>query len=210
MKSRRKLIEGRIASRSFVSAKRILKLKGSPSKVTVAKMASELMGAESPSKNVTIVGFVEWHRAGRVPHPLTAADVANLHALAASEERQVVKAANKKKKNAARKVPAPKLSASAKAKFGITPIGDPHPDYTDSKAFYASDAWKRARYATLVYAGGRCACCGARPADGVILHVDHIVPRWKDPSLQLEPSNLQVLCSNCNVGKGAWDSTDWR
>lgn len=23
-------------------------------------------------------------------------------------------------------------------------------------------------------------------------------------------SNLQVLCADCNLGKGAWDATDWR
>ena len=28
--------------------------------------------------------------------------------------------------------------------------------------------------------------------------------------LELQLTNLQMLCADCNVGKGAWDETDWR
>jgi 5-methylcytosine-specific restriction endonuclease McrA len=62
----------------------------------------------------------------------------------------------------------------------------------------------------LVACGGRCLCCGASSQDGAVMNVDHIKPRWKFPKLQLTITNLQVLCSRCNVGKGAWDQTDWR
>lgn len=89
-------------------------------------------------------------------------------------------------------------------------IGKPHPDYTDPKVFYASEAWKTLRYLALRNSGGRCQCCGASAKDGATLHVDHIVSRYKAPCLELELSNLQVLCLDCNTGKGAWDSTDWR
>ena len=58
--------------------------------------------------------------------------------------------------------------------------------------------------------GARCECCGATPADGVRMHVDHIKPRRKYPELALTESNLQVLCEECNHGKGNWDETDWR
>jgi 5-methylcytosine-specific restriction endonuclease McrA len=44
----------------------------------------------------------------------------------------------------------------------------------------------------------------------VVLHVDHIVPRYKAPHRSLDIENLQVLCRDCNIGKGAWDQTDWR
>lgn len=93
---------------------------------------------------------------------------------------------------------------------GVKPIGKPHPDYTDPKVFYASEAWKTLRYLALRNSSGRCQCCGASAKDGATLHVDHIVSRYKAPRLELELSNLQVLCLDCNTGKGAWDSTDWR
>jgi len=53
-------------------------------------------------------------------------------------------------------------------------------------------------------------CCGATPDDGAKICVDHIKPRHTHPELKLERSNLQVLCYDCNKGKGAWDQTDWR
>lgn len=72
--------------------------------------------------------------------------------------------------------------------------------------FFFTREWNELRYRALVRSGGRCECCGA----GKTLHVDHIKPRSKYPELALELANLQVLCGNCNLGKGAWDETDWR
>jgi 5-methylcytosine-specific restriction endonuclease McrA len=76
--------------------------------------------------------------------------------------------------------------------------------------FYVCAEWRALRYLALRNCEGRCQCCGARAADGVQLHVDHIKPRATHPHLSLVLSNLQVLCADCNVGKGAWDDTDWR
>ncbi len=45
---------------------------------------------------------------------------------------------------------------------------------------------------------------------GIPLHVDHIKPRSKYPDLALDINNLQILCESCNLGKGAWDETDFR
>ncbi len=95
-------------------------------------------------------------------------------------------------------------------KAGVKPIGRAHPDYKRDDGFYNSNAWRRLRYAALKLNDGRCECCGAKSADGVQLHVDHIIPRYKNPKLSLEITNLQILCEDCNLGKGAWDSTDWR
>lgn len=54
-------------------------------------------------------------------------------------------------------------------------------------------------------------CCGRTPQiHRVVLHVDHVKPRHFFPELALEITNLQVLCEDCNKGKGAWDQTDWR
>jgi 5-methylcytosine-specific restriction endonuclease McrA len=68
----------------------------------------------------------------------------------------------------------------------------------------------RTRMEALKQHGARCQCCGASPADGVRLNVDHIKPRRLFPELALVLKNLQVLCAECNHGKGNWDQTDWR
>jgi hypothetical protein len=79
-----------------------------------------------------------------------------------------------------------------------------------SKDFFKSRSWLELRYKVLKKYGAKCMCCGATRADGVQIHVDHIKPRIKFPVLELEESNLQVLCSNCNIGKSYKDDTDWR
>lgn len=89
-------------------------------------------------------------------------------------------------------------------------VGKPHPEYKSGRSFYRCREWLELRYAALKNTDGRCQCCGASAADGVQLHVDHVIPRYKDPRLELNINNLQVLCMDCNVGKGAWDQTDWR
>jgi HNH endonuclease len=87
----------------------------------------------------------------------------------------------------------------------------PPPKSKDKSAnFYETDAWRTVRYKALKLNGGCCQCCGARAAANKPLHVDHIKPRSKYPHLELELSNLQVLCKDCNLGKGARDKTDWR
>jgi len=53
----------------------------------------------------------------------------------------------------------------------------------------------------------KCQLCGRGPEDA-ILQVDHIVPRAHGGSN--DPSNLQVLCAECNQGKGARDDQDFR
>ena len=77
----------------------------------------------------------------------------------------------------------------------------------ERQIFYASDRWRKLRYKALLTHGKRCACCGSGQEP---FHVDHIKPRSKYPDLQYELTNLQVLCADCNLGKGAWDQTDWR
>lgn len=76
--------------------------------------------------------------------------------------------------------------------------------------FFASKEWKALRYEAIKKHGARCQCCGAGPADGATINVDHIKPRYKFPELALDIENLQVLCSWCNQGKGHIDTTDWR
>lgn len=76
--------------------------------------------------------------------------------------------------------------------------------------FYRSPEWLQLRYWALREYGGKCQCCGSRPSSSYHLHVDHIKPRSRYPWLALEPDNLQVLCSECNLGKSNIDDTDWR
>lgn len=79
-----------------------------------------------------------------------------------------------------------------------------------ASGFYHSQEWLTLRYEVLKESNGLCSCCGRGRKDGAILHVDHIKPRSRYPHLALVKSNMQVLCDSCNIGKGAWDSTDWR
>jgi 5-methylcytosine-specific restriction protein A len=85
-----------------------------------------------------------------------------------------------------------------------------------SKAFYASLPWKRLRYKILALNaeknGGvaRCELCGKSHAPGAPLNVDHIEPISRNWERRLDENNLQVLCGNCNHGKLAGPTRDFR
>lgn len=79
-----------------------------------------------------------------------------------------------------------------------------------SDAFLSTFQWRKVRMEALKKYGPRCQCCGATPATGAVMNVDHIKPRKKWPGLALDVNNLQILCHDCNHGKGNWDDTDWR
>jgi HNH endonuclease len=73
--------------------------------------------------------------------------------------------------------------------------------------FYQSFEWRRLRYQTLQKYGRKCMCCKAEDKP---IHVDHIKPLRKYWELRLDPDNLQILCEECNHGKGNQDETDYR
>lgn len=79
-----------------------------------------------------------------------------------------------------------------------------------SDAFLQSFEWRRVRMQALKKYGAKCQCCGATPANGAVMNVDHVKPRKLFPELALTLENLQVLCADCNHGNGNWDMTDWR
>lgn len=54
----------------------------------------------------------------------------------------------------------------------------------------------------------KCVSCGRSSADGIILHIDHILPRSKGGKDVIE--NYQTLCNICNIGKSNKDATDLR
>ena len=73
--------------------------------------------------------------------------------------------------------------------------------------------WRRARIDALEtnrerYGALTCECCLTNATSQ--WHVDHIRPRSSHPELALEPANLQILCADCNLGKGVRYATDWR
>lgn len=77
--------------------------------------------------------------------------------------------------------------------------------------FTSSPAWRVLRFEVLRESNGSCSLCGRSNREhGVILHVDHIKPKSLYPELALHKPNLQVLCEDCNMGKGNRDETDWR
>lgn len=82
--------------------------------------------------------------------------------------------------------------------------------YVMGDEFLQSYEWRKLRMMALTRYGARCQCCGASPANGAVMNVDHIKPRRIYPELALDIENLQVLCGECNHGKGNWDMTDWR
>ncbi len=102
----------------------------------------------------------------------------------------------------ARKSRAAKVVRAAKVKQSNTEVA--------SDAFLETYEWRRVRMEALKKYGTKCQCCGASPKDGARMNVDHIKPRRIYPQLALDVSNLQVLCNECNHGKGNWDMTDWR
>jgi hypothetical protein len=93
------------------------------------------------------------------------------------------------------------------AEAGTVPTASPAdvsvPLDLDSYTFIRTGLW----WAVLARDRWTCCSCGraARP-DGVLLEVDHIVPRSRGGTNTLE--NLQTLCKKCNLGKSNRDSTD--
>lgn len=77
------------------------------------------------------------------------------------------------------------------------------------REFYDSWDWKRLSYDVKIERGRKCECCGAQAPD-VRVHTDHVKPIRKYWHLRLLRSNLQILCEDCNMGKGSRDETDFR
>lgn len=108
----------------------------------------------------------------------------------------------------ARKAEAKYVRAKIKPRKKSKPSANPKIQKSDR--FYESLNWRQLRMVVLKNCDGRCMCCGASAKDGIRIHVDHIKPRSTHPHLELALDNMQVLCEDCNIGKGGWDDTDWR
>jgi len=76
--------------------------------------------------------------------------------------------------------------------------------------FYQTPEWRELRYRSLDHHGNSCYACGRSPKDGVIIHVDHILPRSIYPEHALNFENMQILCEDCNLGKSNKYETNWK
>lgn len=75
----------------------------------------------------------------------------------------------------------------------------------DSYTYVRASTW----WAVLARDNWTCCSCGrSSKEEGIILEVDHIVPRSKGGSDDI--GNLQSLCKKCNIGKSNKDATDLR
>lgn len=72
--------------------------------------------------------------------------------------------------------------------------------------FYLSREWRAVRRRVIRRYGKVCMKCGSRDH----IAVDHIKPRSKHPELELDESNLQVLCRRCNCSKSDRHTNDYR
>lgn len=143
--------------------------------------------------------------------------------LSAKAQRKAEKRAKRKAARLAkaqeleRKLSAPK-PINQKPVRAVKPVKQPReparpPAYSGDvtgDAFLLSYQWRRLRMEALRHYGPRCMCCGATPENGATMNVDHIKPRKTHPHLAMDFENLQILCHDCNHGKGNWDTTDWR
>jgi 5-methylcytosine-specific restriction endonuclease McrA len=81
----------------------------------------------------------------------------------------------------------------------------------NAKDLYNSPEWRRLRVKIIEEQNGECQMCGrSHKKHGIIIHVDPIIPLSVDWSKRFDESNLQLLCEDCNLGKGNRYSTDWR
>jgi len=74
-------------------------------------------------------------------------------------------------------------------------------------SFYGSTEWRKLRLEVILLYGTVCMKCGSDDGDHV---VDHIKPRSKFPLLELDISNMQVLCNTCNLIKSDRNCFDYR
>lgn len=76
--------------------------------------------------------------------------------------------------------------------------------------FYSSSAWRKLRDLKIEEYHGHCQRCLVK-YDILItsnLEAHHIVARSVDDTLELEPSNIVIVCKTCNLQLGA-SGVDW-
>lgn len=61
--------------------------------------------------------------------------------------------------------------------------------------------WKQQKYEQLI--NGQCPECGLKLPSIEYFQIDHIKPISTYPKCAIDPDNLQLLCSPCNLKKSA-------
>lgn len=88
-------------------------------------------------------------------------------------------------------------------------VAKKHRKMNKTRTFLHSWEWRELRFEVLRERGARCELCGATAKDQRI-EVDHIKPISKFWHMRLDKDNLQVLCRDCNKGKGNRHFDDFR
>jgi hypothetical protein len=81
----------------------------------------------------------------------------------------------------------------------------PGSSFDGFRSFYDRPEWKRMRERVITTHGTFCRHCNREPDNPSDIHIDHIKPRSIYPELSFSFGNLQPLCADCNLGKGATD-----
>lgn len=118
-----------------------------------------------------------------------------------------------RRKNSIDHPQAVRLFRSGRKKAPKKPAAQPiqicAPNEAAIRNFYDSWEWKRLSFDVKLERGRKCECCGAKAPDVRII-TDHIKPIRHHWHLRLERANLQILCDDCNMGKGSRNETDFR
>ena len=102
-------------------------------------------------------------------------------------------------------------AAEPRININSKPKPKPIAEHLTAREFNSSIGWKKARFEVLDHYAGECMLCGrSKKMHGIVVSVDHIKPRSTHPELALKFDNLQVFCEDCNQGKGAEESKDYR
>ena len=72
-----------------------------------------------------------------------------------------------------------------------------------AKSYYGTAQWRGVRYLFLRQQRRplRCSLCNRSTADGITICADHIKSVRRYPELRAKLANLQLLCTECNLGK---------
>lgn len=81
-----------------------------------------------------------------------------------------------------------------------------HKSRFNGEYFYSTTSWRLLRALILEVFGEKCMKCGSVD----YIAVDHIKSRLYHQTLELDPTNMQVLCRSCNSSKGARVTIDFR
>lgn len=116
---------------------------------------------------------------------------------------------SKRQRQFSQPIQRPEQTQAKPASFQI-PQRDPLCSREKYAEFMTSDGWRYVRYMALRKYGNHCKACGRGPEDSVKIHVDHIIPCSRAWDKRLDINNLQILCEDCNMGKGGSFADDWR